>query len=181
MQKILEQIITDLKVKLSEEFDRNFERKGFFEQNGWAKPMFAQKNSVLNQNGILRSSIKCRKEANGLRFISSAPYAVYHNEGANVKVTAESKRYFWAMYYKAIGGTTYSIKRKKMNNTIRNRRLTREAEMYKALALKKVGSTISIPKRQFIGPHPEVDQMVKKIVHDNIQELNAQILKQLKP
>ena len=34
-EQFLKQILTDVKVKLSEEFDKNFQRKAFFDKN-WA-------------------------------------------------------------------------------------------------------------------------------------------------
>ena len=38
------------------------------------------------------------------------------------------------------------------------------AEFYKAMALKKVGSTIKIPRRRFIGEAPEVVKAVEEII-----------------
>ena len=37
------------------------------------------------------------------------------------------------------------------------------------MALKPVGSKIIIPKRQFIGKHPEVNKILKEIIENNIQ------------
>ncbi|MDD2294126.1 MAG: hypothetical protein PHD07_07970, partial [Bacteroidales bacterium] len=44
------------------------------------------------------------------------------------------------------------------------------AEFYKAMALKKVGSRINMPQRQFIGPSPDVERIIRSIIEDNVTE-----------
>ena len=48
--------------------------------------------------------------------------------------------------------------------------LSTEAEFWKWMALKKEGSTIKIPKRQFIGASPEVEKAVREIIEKNLTE-----------
>jgi phage gpG-like protein len=38
------------------------------------------------------------------------------------------------------------------------------------MALMKVGRTIKIPKRQFLGVSPEVEKSVREIIEENITE-----------
>lgn len=38
------------------------------------------------------------------------------------------------------------------------------------MALMKVGKTIKIPKRQFLGMAPEVEKEVTQIIEDNLTE-----------
>ena len=38
------------------------------------------------------------------------------------------------------------------------------------MALMKVGKTIKIPKRQFLGMAPEVEREVTKIIEDELEE-----------
>lgn len=45
-----------------------------------------------------------------------------------------------------------------------------EAEFWKCLALMKEGSTIKIPRRQFLGNSPEVEKAVREIIEENISE-----------
>ena len=52
-----------------------------------------------------------------------------------------------------------------------NLELTEEAKFYKYMALKRVGSKITIPKRQFIGMHPEVERIIREIIETNSKEL----------
>ncbi len=52
----------------------------------------------------------------------------------------------------------------------RNSRLTAEAEFWRCMALMKAGSTIRIPRRKFLGASPEVEQAVRDIIAENIEE-----------
>ncbi len=99
-------------------------------------------------------------------FTSSEPYAAIHNEGGTITITPKMKRFFWAKYYELGGKIRY---KKSGGMSKSSMRLSEEAEMYHALALKKVGSTITIPERRFIGEAPEVRACVKRIVTDNIK------------
>ncbi|EKY22817.1 hypothetical protein [Capnocytophaga sp. oral taxon 326] len=156
----LNHILTDTKVKLTEAFDRNFERKAFFDDK-WANTLIPnRRGSLMIRTVTLRRSIRSNIEGTTVRWTSSVPYADIQNNGGEVEVTAKIKRYFWAMYYKAKGrkGATQKA-------------FSVEAEHWKALALKKVGDKLKIPKRQFIGDHTEVKRMVNDIVNFNMKEL----------
>ena len=56
-------------------------------------------------------------------------------------VTAKMKGFFWAQHYKARGDA---------------KELSTEAQFWRNMALKKVGSQIKIVQRQFLGEHPWV-------------------------
>ena len=79
------------------------------------------------------------------------------------------KKFFWAKFYEATNGFGYTRAGTKRNNK-KNRALTAEAEFFKAMALKKVGSKVIIPARQFVGESEEVNTIIKDIVQENIQE-----------
>lgn len=159
----LNHILTDTKVKLTEAFDRNFERKAFFDQK-WANTLIPnRRGSLMMRTGTLRRSIRSSIEGTTVRWTSSVPYADIQNNGGEVEITAKMKRYFWAMYYKAIGAA-------KGRKGATQKAFSVEAEHWKALALKKVGDKLKIPKRQFIGNHTEIKRMVAEIVDFNIKE-----------
>lgn len=160
----LNHILTDTKVKLTEAFDRNFERKAFFDDK-WANTLIPnRRGSLMMRTGTLRRSIRSNIEGTTIRWTSSVPYADIQNNGGEVEITAKMKRYFWAMYYKAIGTA-------KGRKGATQKDFSVEAEHWKALALKKVGDKLKIPKRQFIGDHTEVKRMVNDIVNFNMKEL----------
>ena len=55
-------------------------------------------------------------------------------------------------------------------NDKRTVQLSTEAEFWKWMALMKVGKTIKIPKRQFLGASPEVERAVRDIIEENLTE-----------
>lgn len=162
LQVFLQNILNDLRIDLKDEFDQNFQRKAFFDQ-AWPKTkMYNSRGSLMMRSGNLRSSIQARIEGEKLVFSSSQPYASIHNEGGEITVTAKMKKYFWAKYLEA---GKQGI----------------EADQWKAMALKKLGSKIKIEQRRFIGDHPEVYNSVKRAVDANLDDLNQTILQNLKP
>ena len=169
MSRVISQILRDIKVELSDEFDRNFERQGFFSEKWQRRRASARNNATLIDTGKLRRSITSRSDATSITFYTTEPYAAIHNEGGEIKVTAKMKRYFWAKYYEASG----SFGRRKdgsLRRDRRNARLSDAASMWKYMALMKVGSTIKIPKRRFLGASVEVERAVREIVEENIAE-----------
>lgn len=159
----------DIRTELTEEFDRNFERQGFFNE-AWErrKSPVRPGGTILVDTGTLRRSVRSRITGDGITFYTDLPYADIHNEGGEIKVTPKMKHFFWAKHYEATG----AFGRKKdgtKRNDKRNRRLSTEAEFWKFLALKKAGTTIKIPRRQFLGNSPEVEEIVRKIIEEDIE------------
>lgn len=164
-------LLKDIKIELDEEFDRNFERKAFFDQT-WPGTNFPNhRGSMMARTNALRRSLNSEIQGEGIAYTSSLPYASIQNEGGQIKVTSSMKSFFWAMYYKASGAMS-KTKGGKTAQTERNERLTKEAQAWKAMALKKVGSIIKIPPRRFIGNHPQVQKSIDRVMNDNLEELN---------
>lgn len=151
MNTLLRNILNDIRVELTDEFDKNFARRAFFKKR-WPERRFPNRGTLMVATGRLRRSIRSRVTADSVVFTSSEPYAAIHNDGGTIRVTAKMKRFFWARY-------------KQTKN-----------EMYKGLALKKVGSEITIPQRQFIGDSPEVKAAVERIAKRNVHEYVSQML-----
>jgi phage gpG-like protein len=167
---LVQQILKDIQVELADEFDRNFERQAFFSE-AWQrrKSPIRQGRGLLVDTGRLRQSIQSRATEDSITFFTTEPYAGIHNEGGEIVVTARMKRFFWHKYYEAQG----SFGRRKDGSARRDKRtvqLTEEAEFWKLLALMKVGSTIRIPRRRFLGVSPEVEKAVREIVEENVRE-----------
>lgn len=170
VQIIIKRILNDLKVELQDEFDQNFERQAFFNES-WARRRSPMRPGGLTlvDTGNLRRSIRSRSTENSIIFYTDLPYAAIHNEGGDIVVTAKMKRFFWAKYYEATG----SFGRKKNGEKRKDKRtnqLSDESEFWKILALMKVGKKIHIPKRQFLGTSPEVENTVREIIEENITE-----------
>ncbi len=164
------QLITDIKVSLDDAFDHNFETRSFFGAPWKQTAMSNHKGSLMQRSGKLRRSLHSNQRSYGISYTSTVPYAQIQNEGGTITITRQMQRFFWAMYYRSAGAMTYSIKTRQMNNTAKNRRLSEESEYWKSLALKKVGEQLKIPQRQFIGHHPQVNQIVKRCADRRMNE-----------
>lgn len=157
-------ILDDLRVELADEFDRNFERKAFFDQPWLPRRRKGGRGSTLVASGKLRRSIRAKADRSSLTitFSSSEPYASLHNEGGSITVSAKMHRFFWAKYYEVAGKVRYRKDGSASRFRANSARL-QEAEMWKALALVKVGSKITIPQRRFIGPHRQVELAAERV------------------
>ena len=147
-QQLFNQLLKDIRVELNDEFDRNFERKAFF-NIGWKSAVHNTIGSLLVRTGALRSSLQSEVVGKAIRWESSLAYADIQNSGGTITVTQKMKGFFWYRFRMATGGN--------------DKNLNAEALFWKAMALKPVGSVIIIPKRQFIGDHPMVHQSIRNV------------------
>ena len=83
-------ILNDMRVELSDEFDRNFERKAFFTEKWKPRAHDYPKGSLLIVTGAMRRSTQGRVEGNGVRFSSALAYAEIHNEGGTGRKPVKS-------------------------------------------------------------------------------------------
>lgn len=183
VNRLIRVTLKDIKVEALDEFDRNFEREAFFNDK-WARRKYNDNKSrgLLIKTGNLRRSITGKiTDRDSVVIETTEPYARIHNEGGTITVTRKMKAYFWYRYQtvtggKAADGFSNNLQRKK-NGTPRNnklnRALTAEAEFYRAMAMKKAGSKITIPKRQFIGNHPDLENLLKEIFYNNAKNFDA--------
>lgn len=168
----LTNVVKDVEIDLTQAFDRNFETKSFFNQK-WASSKYPNsRGSQMMRSGKLRRSVKNTNANGSIKWSSNVPYASIHNEGGEIVVTQKMKSFFWAMYYKAAGAVTGE-------STQRNKKLTGEAGKWKAMALMKVGTVMTIEQRQFIGWHPVVDMRIKAIANTNFMELSKSLTQKL--
>lgn len=171
--EIIKNIIQDVRVELLDEFDRNFQRKAFFDRSWPKSKMPNSRGSMMMRTGALRRGMNAAVEGNRIRFTNSQPYASIHNEGGEITVTPQMKKFFWAMYYKTSGGSGASAGKKQ-------RSLSEEAEWWKRLALKRVGDRIRIPQRQFVGYHPNITKHIERIMNQHLKDIDAYIKNKLK-
>ena len=179
-EDFLKSIIQDIEVDLTQEFDKNFERKAFFNKKWPQTKHTYSRGSLLLRSGRLRRSVRSRNTTGQISWSSNLPYASLHNEGGEIIVNQKMKRFFWAMFYKSNNAIVYNVRKKAAANTKRNRSLSTEANKWKALALLKIGTKLTIDQRQYIGWHPEVDRRIKRVVDYHIQQLNNDILNSLR-
>lgn len=157
-------ILSDVKVELTEEFDRNFERKAFFDQP-WEQRKRTGKGSLLVVSGRLRRSIRSQVSGKSIRFFSDSEYADIHNNGGTIPVTPKMKKYFYYRYYQ-VRDPDSPIPAKGS-----------DAEFWSIMARAK---KITIPQRQFIGKHPKVTQIVKEVANECTKEYLDKIFNDFK-
>ena len=80
-EQLKRNILDDMRVELSDEFDKNFDRKACFTKKWKRRANPNAKGSLLMVTGTMRRSIKAEVRGNGVRFTSAVPYAAIHNEG----------------------------------------------------------------------------------------------------
>lgn len=173
MKDFMSKLLNDLRVELSDEFDKNFERKAFFNKR-WKPRKHGRKGTLMMVTGKLRRSLRSSVNGRSITWTSSEPYAAIHNEGGTITVTAKMKRFFWAKYYEAGGKIKYN-KSGAMSKS--SQRASDEAEYYKSLALMRVGSKITIPERRFIGEAEQVTACVEKAVKDGLNNVLKEFTK----
>ena len=170
--RFISNILTDVEVTLQRHIKNNF-RQGAFYGEPWP-PKRAYPGSrakLLYRNGILQDSVipLAYPTELAVKVHTSLPYAALHNEGGQITVTAKMKRFFWAMHLKA--KKALGVKKDGTPRANKaNARLSQEAEYWKAMALMKVGKRITIPKRQFVGHHTQLDAAIERIVNQEVQE-----------
>ena len=153
-----------------ESVNENFRRGGFYGQP-WKSTrrrllgfhgVAGQYGPLLSKNNHLSRSTVSIPGKGQVSIENNVEYAEIHNEGGEIPVTANMKRFFWAKYYETGAASLSPGSRKKSVPDA-------ESGFWRGMALKRVGSTIKIPKRQFIGPSPEVDKIVNDITNKELQ------------
>lgn len=167
---VIRRILSDIRVELGDEFDRNFERQAFF-NDAWVRRKSPTRpgGTILVDTGTLRRSVRSRTTDDSITFYTDLPYAAIHNDGGEIVVTEKMKRFFWHKYYEATG----SFGRKKngeRRNDKRTRQLSTEADFWRFMALKRAGTTIRIPRRRFLGTGTEVERIVREIIEENLND-----------
>ena len=88
--RLKKDILSDMRVELTDEFDQNFTRKAFFTKKWQKRKDPNALGSLLHVTGTLRRSIKSSVTTKGVRFTSQVPYATIHNEGGKGTLTVRS-------------------------------------------------------------------------------------------
>ena len=154
-QTLITNILKDIRVELTDEFDRNFERKGFFNDPWPDTKHLNNRGSLMMRSGDLRRGLESDIDSGiAVRWTNSVPYATIHNEGGTIDITAKQRAYFWYRHKKG-----------------KDESEDDEAEMWKHMALAK---QLKIPKRQFIGDHPKVSKIVEECISTNMDDFLKQ-------
>lgn len=156
----LNNVMHDFKIELDDEFDRNFERKAFFDRP-WAplSPGYnPSEGSILMRTGALRRSLHSRIDGTLLVYESSLKYAGLQNYGGTIRQdfvpSDKMRRWAWAK----------ARERREQGDKSGE-------EKFRRMALaKRIKRTITIPARLFIGEHPRVREIAAGIIRENAKK-----------
>ncbi len=122
---------------------------------------------ILNDTGNLVDSIKIISRSQnsvnvGIR-ASEIPYAELHQQGGKIPVTDKMRKFFWAKYYQhasPVGRTRGK----------RSASISQEADFWKAMALKRKNSIITIPKRQFMDATLDLEKAILRTIKTEMNQ-----------
>ena len=146
-----------------ESIDQNFRSESFFGQ-AW-EPRKVEKGNdgraILVQTGRLRRSFKLENSGLTITIFTDVPYAEIHNEGGIISGTANVAEYTRNQYEMNEVSKPGSKKEKWKKETTGShtvRAHTREVNL-------------TIPQRQFMGEHPELDNRIKTLLVNEISPI----------
>lgn len=113
MQTVVAKIINNIRVDAHEAFDRNFERKSFFNTAPWAETKRpVARGSLLNRSGAMRSSLSSKVQGWQAIFSSSVAYFEIHNNGGEIqRVSTRGKSYKIVMPQRQVVGHHVEVDR----------------------------------------------------------------------
>jgi phage gpG-like protein len=163
--KKLQQRTLPIKVgrAVQESIRENFRQGSFYRGSPWHTPLRTslgfsgakgQYGPLLSGSNHLMMSTDYVPMPGRVLIRNSEVYAPVHNDGDTITVTPKMKRFFWAKSYES------KDQRGKESP---------EAQFWKNMALKKVGSGIRIPERHFLGPSPAVNRLVEQIIKKELE------------
>lgn len=149
-------ILIGIGTETVKDVQNNFRNESFAGQ-AWEKRKYSPARvigkRVLSDTTVLKKSILY--EIKGVERVvigvdlDKVPYAEVHNEGGTIPITPQMRKFFWARYAELSAGA------KATKNKQRVTQATSDAQFWKNMALTKA-THITIPKRQYIGIHPEL-------------------------
>lgn len=136
---------------------------------------------LLSRTDTLMGATRKRTGPGRVVIENRQPYAAIHNAGGTVAVTARMKKYFWWRYLQIEGSKggkgrrplsgRYTVRKDgRRGDNKYNRSMGREAQFWKAMALKRVGSRIRIPQRMFIGDTKGLRRVVDEAINKELQQ-----------
>lgn len=131
--------------------------------------------TLLSGNNHLRDSTYAKAYPGKVYIRNQVEYGAMHNYGGSITVTAKMKRYFWYRYIQIVGSKGNAVhspvpsqlqftRKGRLSRNRRNQSLSREAEFWRNMALKRAGSMIRIPRRRFMGPDRNMEKEIRTVI-----------------
>jgi phage gpG-like protein len=126
--------------------------------------------SVLIQTGELRRSIEIKKiDVDSVEIGSDLEYAKTHNEGGEIPVTPQMRKFFWAKYYEA-NKRVKTTKKGTISQNKANIQVSNDAKFWQNMALNK-SDKIQMPRRQFIGDSKQLRKILSMVIEKELKKL----------
>lgn len=159
------QIIQQTAAMALRHFKLSFSNQGFTDVTlkKWPDRVGGPRNqgrAILVNRGQLKRGLRIKKtDYNGavVGMDDAIKYADIHNEGGEIPVTPQMRRFFWAMYFKT-GGKNARTRRGEL------------PQFWLRLALTKK-DTIAIPARKFIGDSATLERKMIAYVEQELRAL----------
>ena len=130
----------------------------------------SQYGPLVSERNRLMVSVQREAGTGSVTVYSRLPYSAVHNYGGEVhpQVTPKMRKWAWAMYYKAMGGSPGGKAQGGAAGA------SGEAGKWKALALtKRERLTVRIPQRQFIGASQTLNRAIEAKIREEVAKLLA--------
>lgn len=124
--------------------------------------------SILIKTGNLRRSIEIK--AIGSDYVeigSDLDYAKTHNEGEEIQITPQMRKFFWAKFYEA--NKRVKTTKKGISQSKANIQIAGDAAFWKNMAVKQ--GNIKMPRRQFIGDSRRLRVLLNKAIEQELKKL----------
>lgn len=151
-----------------------FREEGFAGQK-WQEPFRrrlsfrgaeGRNRTLTGLTGHLRDSTYAQPYPGKVYIRNQADYGPVHDGGGSITVTAKMKRYFWYRHRMALG-LQASAKRGKGRG---GKAAGREADFWRAMALKREGSAIRMPRRRFMGPDRKMEREIRALIEEELNQ-----------
>lgn len=149
MANIYDKILRDARVKLTSMFDENFRRQGFFGKK-WVATKVSKVNKAGKRGSILIVTGQMRRSIRS------------QIRGNAVVFTSDLP--YTALHNE---GGHFSVTVRQHTRTVKG----------KTFGVKSHTRTLTMPQRQFIGDHAEVQKALGDIVNHNLQKFSEDLVK----
>ena len=150
MANIYDKILKDAQVKLTSMFDENFRRQGFFGKK-WVPTKVSKVNKAGKRGSILIVTGQMRRSIRS------------QIRGNAVVFTSDLP--YTALHNE---GGHFAVTVRQHTRTVKG----------KTFAVKSHTRTLTMPQRQFIGDHADVQKALGDIVNRNLQKFSEDLVKQ---
>ena len=156
---------------IAEQFFKASFRKQAADGKAWKKrawEMPGKQRAILMGTGKLRDNIKSTSTSKRAIISNRLPYAIIHNEGGSITITPKMRKFFWAMYFKTMGG---ALNKSGSSSSLAKASKLKEKALPWLYMAKHKGSKIQMPARPFIYHSKELNTKIDRYIDKFIKDI----------